>query len=113
MCGEEGIGHRAADQQRVHPFEEVLDDLEFSRHLGAAEDGDEGSRRRREHGAEVSQFGCQQQPGRRVWQMPHNARGRRVCAMRRAEGVVDVAVGWRGKRLGERRVVGRLTGVKS
>ena len=80
--------------------EEVLDHLQLPGHLGAAEDGHEGTRWRLQQDAEVAQLRCHQQPGRRLPQMVHDARGRRVRAMCRAESVVDVAVGRRGQRLG-------------
>ena len=38
---EERVGHRAADEQPVDAAEQVLDDLDLVRDLGAAEDGDE------------------------------------------------------------------------
>ena len=38
---EERVGHRPADQQRVDAGDQVLDDLEFVRHLGTAQDRDE------------------------------------------------------------------------
>ena len=106
------VRHRAADQERVDPSEEVLDHLELARHLGAAEDRDEGTGRRFEQGAEMAQLGRHQQPGGRLGQMAHDAYGRRVRAMRRAESVVDVAVGWGRQGLGARRVVSLLARVK-
>ncbi len=45
---EERVGHGAADEQRIDLAEQVLDDLELVRDLGAAEDRDERTLRDRE-----------------------------------------------------------------
>ena len=42
---EKRVGHRAADDERVHLAQQVLDDLDLVRHFRAAEDGHERSRR--------------------------------------------------------------------
>ena len=85
--------------------EHVLDDLDLVRHLGAAEDGDERSLRRFEDVAEILQLLLHQQAGRRAPDVVRDPFDRRVRAMRGAEGVVDVLVGERRERLGERRIV--------
>jgi hypothetical protein len=51
---EEGVGHRAADQQGVDLAEQVLDHLELARHLRAAEDRHKRPLRRFERAAGCS-----------------------------------------------------------
>ena len=41
MSLQKGKGHSAADEDRVHPVEEALNDADFVRDLGSAEDEDE------------------------------------------------------------------------
>ena len=109
---EERVGHRAADEQRVDARDQVLDDLELVRHLRAAEDRDERPVGMLEHAAEVLDFRRHQQPGGRLLDVMDDALGRRVRAMRRAEGVVDVDVGERRELARERRVVLLFLGVE-
>jgi len=40
---EEGVGHRAADEERVGLVSSLLDDVDFVGDLGATEDRDEGA----------------------------------------------------------------------
>ena len=90
---EEGVGHRAADQQRVDLGDQVLDDLELVGDLGAAEHGDERTLRMLEHPAEILDLLAHQQAGCRFLHVTHDALGRGVRAVRRPEGVVHVDVG--------------------
>ena len=61
---EERVRHRAADEQRVHPRHEVLDDLELVRHFRAAQHGDERPIRLLQDPAEILDFGRHQQARR-------------------------------------------------
>ena len=60
---EEGVGHAAADQQRVGLVEQVVDDVDLAGDLGAADDGDEGPVRLGEHLAEEVELLLHQQAG--------------------------------------------------
>ena len=91
--------------QRVDAAEEVLDDLDLVRHLGAAQDRDERPLRRLERRAKVLEFVLHQEAGRRLRQQLRHAFGRGVRAVARPERVVHVEVGQFGQLLRERRVV--------
>ena len=110
---EEGVGHGAADEQGVDAGEQVADDLELARDLGAAEDADERPRRRLQERAEMLQLLRHQHPGGGIRHVAHHADRRRVGPVRGAEGVVDVGVarGRQGSR--ERGVVGLFAGVEA
>ena len=102
---EERIGHGAADEQRIDPRQQVLDDLQLAGHLRAAEQRRERPRGRGEQRPEVLQFPLQEQPRGRVGDVRHDARRRGVGAVGRAERVVDVDVRRRHQRRREVRVV--------
>ena len=109
---QEGVGHGPADEQGVEAGQQVADDLQLARDLGAAEDADERPRRRLEERAEMLELARHQQPGRRIGHVAHHADRRGVGAVRGPEGVVDVGVA-RGREGGrERGVVGLLAGVE-
>ena len=110
---EERVGHRAADDQRIDAADHVLDHVDLVRHLRAAEDDDEGTVRLLERVAEIFQFALHQQTGRRTLHEVRDALDRCVRAMRGTERVVHVAVGERGERLSELRIVFFFFGVKA
>ena len=72
---EERVGHRAADEERIHPRHEVLDDLELVGHLGAAEHGDERAIRALQNPAEILDFGRHQQARRLLFDVMNDAFG--------------------------------------
>ena len=112
-CGlEERVGHGAADEERVDLAEQVLDDLELVRDLGAAEDRDERPFGALERLAEVVDLGRHQEAGGRLLDVVDDALGRGVRAVRRSERVVDVDVGERRQLRREGRVVGLFLGVE-
>ena len=103
---EERVRHRAADEQAIDPRDQVLDDLDLVRDLRAAEDRDErprpdGRARRPRYCSSFSISSPAPASGITRTMRLH----RRVGAMRRAERVVDVDVGERRQRRGERGVV--------
>ena len=91
-ASEERERHRAADEDRVAPVEQRVDDAELVAHLGAAEHGDERAlRRRRAAPSSTSTSRASSRPaGAR--QDARRADDRRVRAVRRAERVVHVDV---------------------
>ena len=101
---EEGVGHPAADDEDVDLAREVVEDLDLVGDLGAADDRGEGAlrlfhERRQELDLPLHEEADVGGQDRR------HAVGRRVGAVRGAEGVVDVDVGVGGERLGEVGVV--------
>ena len=42
---QEGVGHAAADDEHVDPGHEIAEEFELGRHLGAADDRDDRTRR--------------------------------------------------------------------
>ena len=89
---EEGVRHRAADEQSVDARDQVFDDLDLVRDLGAAENGDERPLGIADRGAEVAQLLLHEQPGTRFRHQTDDRLDGCVCAMRRAERVVDINV---------------------
>ena len=63
---EEGVGHRAADDQAIDLAEHVLDDVDLVGDLRAADDRDERPLRLLERVPEVLELLLHQQPGRRL-----------------------------------------------
>ena len=113
-CAEERVRHRAADAEDLDALEQVLDDADLVRHLGAAEDGDErrfGVLQHRRQDLDLARAaGSRRALSREVL---HHAGGRGVRAVRGAEGVVHVDVASRASCGGERRVVLLLLGVEA
>ena len=94
-------------------LEQVLDDVELARHLGAAEDRRERSRGGAEQHSEMLQLGGHQESRPRVPHVGNHADGRRVGAVRRPERVVRVEVRELRQGRRERRVVPFLRGVEA
>ena len=109
---EEGVRHRAADEQGVDARNEILDDLELVGHFRAAEHGDERPVGAIEHASEVLEFRGHEQARGRILHEPDDPFRRRMGAMRGAEGVVDVDVGERRELLREAGVVLLFLGMK-
>ena len=113
LRAEEGVRHRAADDQAVDLSEHVLDDLDLVRHFRAAEDGDERVVGRLERVTEIPQLLLHEEAGGGAREVARHRVDRRVRAVRRAERIVDVFVRQRRERFGERGIVLLLFGMKS
>ena len=109
---QEGVGHAAADDERVHLGQQVADDADLVADLGAAQNRQE----RLGWGFSValprysSSFSISS-PAALFSHEVRDALGAGVGAVRRAEGVVDVDIAELGQLLGERRIVLLLFGV--
>jgi hypothetical protein len=106
----ECVRHRPADQQPIDFRQERLDHVDLSRDLRPAEDRDERALRIRERPAEILELFLHQQSGDRWAEMPGDALGGRVRAMRGPERVVHVEVTKPRQRLCEGVVVLLLAG---
>ncbi|KAJ6445317.1 hypothetical protein O9K51_00076 [Purpureocillium lavendulum] len=74
----EGEGHAAADDERVDLVEQVVDELDLVRDLGAAEDGQEGALRRLERLGEVVELLLHEEAGGLLGQVDaDHGRGKR------------------------------------
>ena len=113
LGAQEGVGHGAADHQAVYHLAQILDDFDFVRHLGAAQDGHTGTRRIGGGHAEELQFLLHEQPGGGLRDVLDHALGGRVGTMRGAERVVDVEVAQGSQLLAERGVVLLFLGVEA
>ena len=110
---EEAEAHRAADQDPVGELQEAVDHADLVGDLGAAEDDDQRPRRAtRPPRLSSLTSRSSSRPGVAGQQARH-ALGAGVGAVGDAEGVVDVEVGERGERFGQRRVVLRLAGLEA
>ncbi len=76
LCGEEGVGHRAAKHQHVHATQQVAGQAKFRGHLGSADDCCQGMLGMAKHGIERLQLGLHQPSGV----------GGQPCAVRRHHG---------------------------
>lgn len=110
----EGIGHAAAQHQHVDLFEQVLDDGDLGRNLRTAQNGAERTLRIEHDAVDGLQLVLHHVAEHLVVGEIVGDQGRRgVCAVRRAERVVDVAVGIRCELLDElllRTLLQRLLG---
>ena len=100
----EGVGHAAADDDGVALVDQVVDDVDLVRDLGAAQNGDERAGRvgkRLAHDGDL----LLDQEAAHSRQIVGDAGGGGVRAVRGAERVVDEDVRHVGKRLGQRGVV--------
>ncbi len=93
---DEGEGHRAADQERVHAFDEGADRVELVRHLRTPQHRDVRAIRLVEQAAERLDLRLDQPAGdggSAVLEVPRwQRRHRRVCSVDRPERVVHVDV---------------------
>ncbi len=110
---EEGVGHAAADQQRVRLVEQVVDHVDLAGDLRAADDGDKRPVGFGQHLAEEVELLLHQQAGGGLRDVMRDAFGGGVGAVRAAEGVVDVDVAERRELLGEGWIVGLFFGVEA
>jgi hypothetical protein len=92
LRGEEGVGHRAADDERVDLAEQRLDDGDLVAHLGAAEHGDVGALGAVDEAAQGVELLAQEKArGAEAHELRQGV-DRGVGAVRGAEGVVHVHV---------------------
>ncbi len=111
---EKGVSHRAAYQELVDAArDERVDDGYLIRDLRAAEDSHKGMLRIIYHAAQVLQLLLHEETCGGLLDVPRDACGRSVCAMRRAEGVVDIEVAEARQLCCESVVVLLLLGVKA
>ena len=108
----EGVGHRAADRERIDPVEQVAEEIELGGDLGAADDRGEGPRRRFQSARQRFQFGLHRPPRGGGQKMSQPFR-RSVRAVRGGKGVVDVDFPERGERPRESGIVRFLAGVET
>ena len=113
LGAEEGVGHAAADEDGVGLVHEGVDDFDFVRDLGAADDGDEGLVGLVEGLAEMAELGLHEQAGGGLGDEVGDALGGGVGAVGAAEGVVDVDVAEGCELFGEGGVVGFFFGVEA
>ena len=109
---QEGIGHAAADDQRVGDFDEPARRPDLVRNLCPAEHDDQLPLGTLNRPRKIVQFLPHQEPGRAFGQKTGNPLGGRVGAVGGAEGVVDVDVAQGGQPACEVRIVPGLSGVE-
>jgi len=109
---EKRVRHAAADDQHVRFADEIEEQLDLGRDLGAADDGDLRTRRIGERGGEVSQF-LFHRPSRRCGKRMRKSLGRGMRAMCGGKGVIDKNVAIRRQRPDEIGIVLFLALVKS
>ena len=102
--GEEGVGHAAADDQRIDLFHEVHQQIELGRDLCAADDGDDRALGIAEALLQRLEFGLHGAAGIGGQEIGE-ALGRAMGAVRGGEGVVDEDVAIGGELFGEGAVV--------
>ena len=104
LCQFERVSHGSADQDLVANGEQVLNHVDFVRHLGSANDRDERSFGFADRAREVADFPFDKESNdawfsfHELWNQVH----RRVRAVARAECVVDVDFAKAGECGGER-----------
>ncbi len=101
---QERVRHGAADHQGVDLGDEVLQEIELGRDLGAADDGDDGLLRCVQRLAERFQLGLHAASGI-GGQLVGEAFGRSMRAMRRREGIIHIDVAERCELRHEARLV--------
>ncbi|MPM50421.1 hypothetical protein SDC9_97160 [bioreactor metagenome] len=98
---EEGVRHAAADDQRIHLAQQIVDDVQLIGHLGAAQNGD-----KRAHGAvdgiaKELDLLAHQVTHRSGFDIIGHTDSRAVGTVRRAKRVVDIHVGKAGQLFAE------------
>ena len=110
---QEREGHAAADHERVDLADQVLDERDLVRDLGAAEHGHQRPLRRLEDPPQRRQLSLHEQARRRRLQVARDGVDRRVRAVRGRERIVHVAVGQLRELAREAVVVLFLLGVEA
>ena len=105
---QEGVGHAAADDQGIDLLEQVGDDIQLVRDLGAAQNGGEGTLGIVHGVAEVLDLLLHQVADSGVLDIVGDACGGAVCAVAAAEGIVNVCVCQRSQILRE---LGQILGL--
>ena len=109
--GEKGVGHAAADHQLIDFRQQIAEQIELARDLGAAHNGDHRSRRSFQRPRQGFELGLHaaasicRQPVREPF-------GRGMRAVRGGKRVVDKHVAQRGELRHEGRIVLFLAGMK-
>ena len=104
LGGEERVGHAAADDQHIDLGDQIAEQIELGRHLGAADDGGHRALRRLQRLGERVELGLHG-AARIGGQLMAEAFGRGMGAVRDRKGVVDPDVAERGKRGDEAGIV--------
>ncbi len=104
-CLQERVGHRAADQQRVQPGNQVLDHLELVGDLRSAKHRHERTVGCLEHAPEILDLLAHQQSRGRLSHVVHDAFRGGMRPVRRSKRVVHIHVRQRGQLLREAGVV--------
>ena len=98
---QEGVGHAAADDQRVDLLQQVGDDVQLVRNLGAAQNSGEGTLGIVHGVAEILDLLLHQVADSGILDIVGHTGGGAVSAVAGAEGVVNVSVGQAGQLLAE------------
>ena len=101
---QEGIRHAAADNQGVHLFEQIVDDVQLVGDLGAAQNGDKRTLGISQSLAHDADFLGNQEAANSGQIVGHAGRGG-MCAVGGAEGVIYENVSQIGKRLAQLGIV--------
>ena len=110
---EEGVCHRAADQQPVDDLRQVLDHFDLVRHLGAAQNRDARPLGMACRLAEPLEFLIHQQSGSSFRHELDHPYGRGMRAVRRAERIVHIEITQCGELLRELGIVLFFLSVKA
>ena len=105
--------HRPADRERVDQGQELLNQRELVRYLGAAEDREERPLGVLEQPPELGQLAFHQQARGGRLEEARDRVDRRLRPMRRREGVVDIAVGEPRERPRKLGIVGLFLGMEA
>ncbi len=109
---QEGVGHAAADDEHVDLVDEIAEELELGRHLGAADDRGDGALGTAKRGLQRLEL-LLHRPSRMRGQLVGQPMRRRMRAVGGGEGVIDVDVAELGERVDMGRIVLLLALVKA
>ena len=98
---QEGVSHTAANDEGVHLGQQVLNNAELVRHLGAAQNGHEGTHGVLHSVAQELDFLAHQVAHSGVLDVVGDTGGGAVGAVSGAEGVIDIHLGQAGQLAGE------------
>src|SRR5699024_7597368 len=109
---DEGVGHAAADDDGVSDVQQVVDDADLGRDLGAAQNGNQGTLGVGQSAAHDLQLLLDQEAGH-GGQVSGHASGGGVSAVHGAEGVGHVQISHISQSLSELRIVLLLADVEA